>query len=448
MTTFQKVGIQDVLDHNRLAPIQWGVLAICFLVMFLDGYDTAVAAFVAPVLSKQWGLEPAAMKPVLAAVLFGVAFGALAGGPLADRWGRRRVLIVSVVLFGLFSLVSPLAQSVTSLAWLRFATGLGLGAAMSNAATLTAEYAPSRHRSVMVAVLFSGFTLGSAGGGLLGGFMIPAMGWQSAFIVGGIAPLVLAVAMVVALPESLKFLSLKKRDASVRVRQLLGRIERRGPIALDAEIVSPPSELSGHGRASVAMMFRRDLMVGTLCLWTTFFFGLLVIFLLRSWLPTLVTLSGESIQRAAFLAALFDLGGTVGAFGIAWLADRFRHDGVVAVTYLVAAVMIYVFSQWLGNIALLATGILVLGFLLSGAQATVPAIAAKFYPTEGRATGVAWVLGIGRFGGIAGALAGGTLLQLGWSFATILASLAVPAVIAAVVIGWHILRQPRIMKAA
>ena len=434
MTTLNRVEIQDVLDQNRIAPVQWVVLVLCFLVMFLDGYDTAVAAFVAPVLSKVWAIEPAAMKPVLAAVLFGVAFGALAAGPLADRFGRRWVLIVSVTLFGLFSLVSPLAQSVPQLAWLRFATGLGLGAAMSNAATLTAEYAPTGHRSVMVAVLFAGFTLGSASGGLLGGYMIPALGWESAFIVGGIAPLVLAVVMAMALPESLKYLSLKA-DKSERVRGLLARIERRGAIAADAEIVGADG---GAGRASLGVMFRRDLLMGTLCLWATFFFGLLVIFLLRSWLPTLVTLSGESIQRAAFLAALFDVGGTVGAFGVAWLADRFRHDGVVAVTYLVAAVMIYLFSQWLGNIVLLATGILVLGFLLSGAQATVPAIAAKFYPTEGRATGVAWVLGIGRFGGIAGALAGGTLLQLGWSFATILASLAVPCVIAAVVIGWHI----------
>lgn len=443
MATLNRVGIEDVLDQNRIAPLQWGVLILCFLVMFLDGYDTAVAAFVAPVLSKAWGLEPAAMKPVLASVLFGVAFGALAAGPLADRFGRRWVLIVSVVLFGLFSLISPLAQSVTQLAWLRFATGLGLGAAMSNAATLTAEYAPARHRSVMVAVLFAGFTLGSASGGLLGGYMIPALGWESAFIAGGIAPLVLAAVMIFALPESLKYLSLKP-EATRRVRRLLGKVERRGEIADDAEIVS--ADNSAAGKASLAVMFRRDLMMGTVCLWATFFFGLLVIFLLRSWLPTLVTLSGESIQRAAFLAALFDVGGTVGAFGVAWLADRFRHDGVVAITYLVAALMIYLFSQWLGNIALLATGILVLGFLLSGAQATVPAIAAKFYPTEGRATGVAWVLGIGRFGGIAGALAGGTLLQLGWSFATILASLAVPCVIAALVIGWHIWSHRRTFR--
>lgn len=438
MTALQKVDVQDVLDHNKIAPIQWVVLAICFLIMFLDGYDTAVAAFVAPVLSKAWGLEPAAMKPVLASVLFGVAFGALAAGPLADRFGRRWVLIVSVVIFGLFTLVSAWATSVPMLAWMRFATGLGLGAAMSNAATLTAEYAPGRHRSVMVAVLFSGFTLGSAGGGLLGGFMIPAFGWQSAFILGGLAPLVLAVAMVFALPESLKYLTLKKQSATEAVRKILSRIERRVSIAVDAVVVNSAAESSPVKGSATGMLFRRDLIAGTMALWATYFFGLLVIFLLRSWLPTLVTLSGESIQRAAFLAALFDVGGTVGAFGVAWLVDRLRHDGVVSITYLVAGVMIFIFSHWLGNIGLLATGILVLGFLLSGAQATVPAIAAKFYPTEGRATGVAWTLGIGRFGGIAGALVGGTLLQMGWSFATILASLAIPAVIAAAIIGAHI----------
>lgn len=437
MTALQKVDVQDVLDNNKIAPIQWVVLAICFLIMFLDGYDTAVAAFVAPVLSKTWGLEPAAMKPVLASVLFGVAFGALAAGPLADRFGRRWVLIVSVLVFGVFTLVSAFATSVAMLTWMRLVTGLGLGAAMSNAATLMAEYAPNRRRSVMVAVLFSGFTLGSAGGGLLGGFMIPAFGWQSAFIAGGVAPLVLAVAMVFFLPESLKYLTVKKVQATETIRKVLSRIERRGPIAADAVFANSAAE-NPSGKGGTRMLFRRDLIAGTMALWATYFFGLLVIFLLRSWLPTLVTLSGESIQRAGFLAALFDIGGTVGAFGVAWLVDRLRHDGVVSITYLVAGVMIFIFSHWLGNIGLLATGILVLGFLLSGAQATVPAIAAKFYPTEGRASGVAWTLGIGRFGGIAGALVGGTLLQLGWSFATILASLAIPAVIAAVIIGVHV----------
>ncbi|MHC3127112.1 4-hydroxybenzoate transporter [Brevundimonas sp. GN22] len=437
MTTLQKVDVQDVLDNNKIAPVQWVVLAICFLIMFLDGYDTAVAAFVAPVLSKEWGFEPAAMKPVLASVLFGVAFGALAAGPLADRFGRRGVLIASVLVFGIFTLISAFATSIPMLTWMRLVTGLGLGAAMSNAATLMAEYAPNRRRSVMVAVLFSGFTLGSAGGGLLGGFMVPAFGWQSAFIAGGLAPLVLAVAMIFLLPESLKYLTVKKVQATETIRKILQRIERRGPIAQDAEFVNSAAE-SPTGKGGTRMLFRRDLIAGTMALWATYFFGLLVIFLLRSWLPTLVTLSGESIQRAGFLAALFDIGGTVGAFGVAWLVDRLRHDGVVSITYLVAGVMIFIFSHWLGNIGLLATGILVLGFLLSGAQATVPAIAAKFYPTEGRASGVAWTLGIGRFGGIAGALVGGTLLQLGWSFATILASLAIPAVIAAVIIGAHI----------
>ncbi|WP_297800717.1 MFS transporter [uncultured Brevundimonas sp.] len=437
MTTLPKVDVQDVLDNNKIAPVQWGVLAICFLIMFLDGYDTAVAAFVAPVLSKEWGFEPAAMKPVLASVLFGVAFGALAAGPLADRFGRRWVLIASVLVFGVFTLVSAMATSIPMLTWLRLVTGLGLGAAMSNAATLMAEYAPNRRRSVMVAVLFSGFTLGSAGGGLLGGFMVPAFGWQSAFITGGLAPLALALAMVFFLPESLKYLTVKKTQATETIRKVLSRIERRGPIPANAVFINSAAEVPSS-KGGTRMLFRRDLIAGTMALWATYFFGLLVIFLLRSWLPTLVTLSGESIQRAGFLAALFDIGGTVGAFGVAWLVDRLRHDGVVSITYLIAGVMIFIFSHWLGNIGLLATGILVLGFLLSGAQATVPAIAAKFYPTEGRASGVAWTLGIGRFGGIAGALVGGTLLQLGWSFATILASLAIPAVIAAAVIGAHI----------
>jgi AAHS family 4-hydroxybenzoate transporter-like MFS transporter len=380
------------------------VISLCFLIVFFDGYDTAVIGFVAPVLRTVWNVPAPQLRPVLTAALFGLAIGALLAGPLADRYGRKSVLVGAVVAFGALSLLSAFAGSMTELTIVRFLSGLGLGAAMPNATTLTAEYSPARNRSLLVTIMFCGFTLGSASAGFLAGFLIPRFGWQSAFVFGGAIPLVLAVALIAFLPESRQFLTAKSQDGNARTARY------------------------------VKLLFQDGLSFGTVSLWTAYFMGLLVIFLIRSWLPTLVTIAGFSIERASVLGGMFDIGGTIGALLVAWCMDRYGPHASIATSFLLGAATIYLVARFFDSSSILTVTIFMAGFFLSGSQTALSPLAAAFYPTAGRATGVAWMLGIGRFGGILGAFSGGVLLSFGWDLRAILTALVVPAVLAGIIV--------------
>ena len=428
MTKQKRVDVQLLIDSRPLSMLQRLVIVLCFLVVFLDGYDTAMIGFVAPALTRAFEVRPADLAPVISAALFGLAAGALIAGPLADRFGRKRVIVGSVALFGFWSLASAFATDVPTLTVLRFLTGLGLGAAMPNATTLTAEYCPAKRRSFLVTLMFCGFTLGSAGGGFLSGLIIPSFGWQSPFIVGGVAPLVLAVVLFLALPESMPFLATRPKDHA-RLAKIVARIDPSQVVSADVVFADP--EPTQREKNVLRFLFVDGLLSGTVLLWLAYFAGLLTIFLIRSWLPTLVTTAGATITAAAFLGAMFDVGGTVGALLVSWFMDRFNPHKPIFVSYALAAVSMFVVATMLHDFTLLVVAVTLAGFFLSGSQTSLLPLAAAFYPTRGRATGVAWMLGIGRFGGIAGALSGGLLLQLGWDFQAILASLALPTGIAA-----------------
>ncbi|NKF23760.1 MFS transporter [Solimonas marina] len=408
--------------------MQWLTVALCFLVVALDGFDTAIMGFVAPALADAWHVARADLAPVLSAALFGLAIGALCAGPLSDRYGRRRVLLVSVLTFGLFTLAAAAASSMTGLIAFRFLTGLGLGAAMPNAITLTSEYGPARRRAFITMIMFAGFTLGSAAGGFIAAAMIPMFGWQSMLALGGVLPLGLFVLLWLWLPESPRFLVVRQRPAA-EVAALLRRI---APLAFTERTrFVIPEKADVSGRSSIAVLFVDRLASGTVLLWLTYFMGLAIIYMLGSWLPTLIRDAGFDLEQAAVVTGLFQLGGTVGAILVGWLMDRISPYRVIAAAYAFGAVFIFAVGRGSGDIVLLAGFVLGAGFCMSGAQSAMSALAAAFYPTRGRATGVAWMLGIGRFGAIAGAMLGGVLLQLGWHFASIFALLAVPALIAA-----------------
>ncbi|MEN3751755.1 MFS transporter [Mangrovibacter sp. SLW1] len=167
MTVNNMVNIKEWIDARPISPFQWRVLALCLIIIMFDGYDAAVMGFIAPALIEQWGISRVAMGSILGAAMFGVALGALIAGPISDRYGRKRVILLSVLMFSTFSLACAFANTPAHMALLRFIAGLGLGAVMPNCVTLLAEYMPERRKGVMITLMFSGFNIGAGLGDLL-----------------------------------------------------------------------------------------------------------------------------------------------------------------------------------------------------------------------------------------------------------------------------------------
>nr|WP_247887456.1 MFS transporter [Azospirillum sp. SYSU D00513] len=425
------MNVQSFINASAFSRYQWRIMILCFLIVFLDGLDTAAMGFIAPALAQDWSIPRAALGPVMSAALIGMVVGALGSGPLADRFGRKAVLVASVFVFGGFSLVSAWSANVEQLIVLRFLTGIGLGAGMPNATTLLSEYTPERSRSLLVTTMFCGFNLGMASGGFISAHLIPAYGWHSLLVAGGVLPLALVVGLVLWLPESARYMVVRGFDAA-RVRRVLEPIAP-GTLGGVARFTVPETK-GAPARNAFAIVFSRDLAPGTLLLWLTYFMGLVIVYLLTSWLPTLLAESGASMERAAIVGALFQFGGVLSAVGVGWAMDRFNPHYVIGLFYGLAGVFAYAVGLSLGHEWLLAALVLVAGMCINGAQSAMPSLATRYYPTQGRATGVSWMLGIGRFGAILGAWIGATLLGLGWDFQQVLTALVVPAGLAAATI--------------
>ena len=427
MPLARNVDVQSFLNEHPFSPFQWLVFALCFCVVLMDGFDTAAIGYIAPSLVAEWGVERAALAPVLSAALFGLALGALTAGPLADRFGRRKVLIGAVAIFGLACSASGFSRGLTELVVLRFVTGLGLGAAMPNAITLVSEFCPDRRRATITNAMFCGFPLGAAFGGFLAAWMIPHFGWRSVLVLGGAMPLVLTVLLLAFLPESVRFM-VAQRFTPDRIRAVLRRVSVEAVHATSFDLQEPSSP---QGSSGIATIVSAPYRIGTSMLWIAYFMGLMIFYALINWMPTLLKDAGLAQSTAALVSALFPLGG-LGAVLSGWLMDRFNANLVVAACFALTAAAIYAVGQSIGNLGLLMAVLLLGGTLMNTAQTSLPSLAAAFYPTRGRATGIAWMLGIGRFGGIAGSFLVGELSRRHLDFTSIFTIVAIPGLVAAV----------------
>lgn len=424
--TNRTTDIQAFINEHPLSKYQWMILVLCFVTVAMDGFDTAIIGFIASDLVSEWGVEKSALGPVMSAALVGLAVGALTAGPMADRIGRKKVLIMSIIVFGGFSLLTAFASSLNQLTALRFLTGLGLGAAMPNAATLMSEYAPERRRALLVNLMFVGFPIGSSMGGFISAWLIPHYGWQSVLILGGVMPLALAVILVFLLPESARYLVVKNRS-----QQQIGAILRRIAPVPDATHFVLHETGQVKEKSALGVIFSPRYALGTVMLCLTYFMGLLIFYLLTSWLPLLIRETGATLSQASIITALFPLGGGIGVLVLGALMDKFNPNKVVAVGWLLTGVFVCLVGFSTSSLVLMGVMVFIAGTIMNGAQSSMPALAAGFYPTQGRATGVAWMLGLGRFGGILGAFSGAFLMQAQLAFETIFTFLAIPALVSA-----------------
>ena len=428
MNPTPRVDVQAFLNKHPFSGFQWVIFALCFIVVLADGFDTAAIGFIAPSLIGEWGVERPALGPVLSAALFGLAFGALCSGPLADHFGRKTMLSASVLLFGVACTASSFSANLTQLTVLRFVTGIGLGAAMPNAVTLMSEYCPDRRRATLTNLMFCGFPLGAAFGGFLAAWMIPQWGWRSVLELGGAVPLVLAVVMFAYLPESVRYM-VAEGYPTERIRNALNRISSSAAQATSFFIAEKAP--FNQAQSAIGVVLSRSYVVGSVMLWLAYFMGLVIFYALINWMPILFKDAGMTPRTATLISALFPLGG-VGAVLFGFLMDRFNANRVIAAGYALTAVSVYAIGQAIGSVGWLMVVVFVGGTLMNTAQSSMPALAAAFYPTHGRATGVSWMLGFGRFGGIAGSFLVAELTRRQLGLSEIFAIVAAAGVVAAV----------------
>ena len=420
------VNITDVLDEPKLRPFQKLVIALCTLIVFVEGMNAQAAGYIGPELREAWKLSPSELALFFSSALIGLMLGGIFVAPLADRIGRRPILLGCVALFGLASIASAASTDIVTLDFLRFLTGLGIGGAMPNAIAMTAEYSPQRRRSAMVAVMMTGFILGSIFAGLVAAPLVPIWGWQSLFVIGGIVPLLYLPVLFATLPESIRFLSLREA-ARPDVAKLIKRIDPALDVDANTRIVFEEHSSAG---ISVLALFRDGRARATVLLWIIFFMSLLDLYLFASWLTTHVREAGLPVATAILVTTMFQVGGMFGAvFG--WMLDKAGAARTIFTAYVIAALAIAFISFAETNLVMLTMAVFAAGFGIIGGQNGANAVAAMSYPTQIRSTGVGWAIGIGRVGSIIGPGLAGILVQMGMTTGNIFFLAIIPALAAA-----------------
>jgi AAHS family 4-hydroxybenzoate transporter-like MFS transporter len=390
----------------------------------MDGFDVQAWGYVAPSVFTEWAI-PSAAGRVASAALFGLLLGLILFSMLADKVGRRPVLIGTTLYFGVLMLVTSQVTSLEQLLIVRFLTGLGLGATMPNAVALVSEYTPKRSRILAVLIVSNGFTIGAVGAGFVAAWLIPALGWRAVFYVGGVIPIVVALAMWRWLPESLQFLTLRQRSLD-KVGRWLARIDTGASLSAQSEYVVDERPRTG---VPIIQLFAEGRAAGTALLWIVMFMNLLNLYFLSTWLPTIAREAGLSTSVAVLVGTTFQIGGAVGAFVLGWPIRKFGFFSVLATGFLAACASIAAIGQPLAAIFLF-TVVFAAGFGILGGQAALNALAASYYPTPLRASGVGAASGVGRLGSVIGPVLA-EVMRSRWTTEQLFLAAAVPALLSA-----------------
>jgi AAHS family 4-hydroxybenzoate transporter-like MFS transporter len=430
MTGPPQVDLGALVERSRLGRFQVTLFAVLGACLVMDGFDVQAMGFVAPAIIQAWGVPKAELAPVFGAGLLGLFLGSLLSGMVADRLGRRPVLLVATAAFGLFSLLTAAAGSLAALLAARFLAGLGLGAIMPNATALIGEYSPRRRRIATMMIVTNGFMVGAMLGGFLSAWLIPAFGWQAVFLVGGAVPLLLLLPMAAAVPESLQFLAVRRQDPA-RIARWVRRLDPSAPSGPDVRYLLAEE---GVGGVPLLQLFRGGRAAGTALLWTANFMNVLVAYFVASWLPTVTREAGHSTTTAVLVGTAVQAGGAIGTVVLGLIMQRTGFVAALAVCFAGAAVNLALLGQpWLPLWLLVVVAFLA-GWGIFGGQPGLNALAATAYPTELRSSGLGAALGVGRFGAILGPLLAGGLMARHWSTEALFYASAAPAVISTLVV--------------
>ncbi|HXQ49750.1 MAG TPA: MFS transporter [Stellaceae bacterium] len=416
------INVNDVIDSRPLSRFQIATFALCVLTGAIDGFDSQSIAFVAPSMAGDLGIDIRSFGPIFAAGNVGGMIGALTLPVIADRVGRRGIIIVSVVMFALFTFANAFARTYDGLILVRFLCGLGIGSALPSVIALSTEYAPRARRALLVTIVTSGFPAGAMIAGALTSAAAPRLGWQSVFYFGAAAPLVLAAFLAVYLPGSIRFLV--GRDAApARVAAQLRRIARDLAVTERDTFFLPEAKFKG---LPVKHLFTEGRAGMTLLIWFVYFMNLFLLFFLYNWMPPVLQQAGLPLTQALISTVLFNLGGVVGGIALGQLADKIGTYRVLIGAYAAGAVFLGAVGFLGGSTPLIMGALLLAGFSCIGAQTTANPMTASLYPTLMRSTGLGWAFGVARFGTIFGPIVGGIFMARGWDLRAVFLAAVVP----------------------
>jgi AAHS family 4-hydroxybenzoate transporter-like MFS transporter len=428
--TARTINIGEVLENSRIGPLHIRVFTLCMISLIMDGFDVQMMGYVGPALIRDWKIAGSQLGPVFAAANFGVLIGALTLSMLADKIGRRPVLVGATLAFSAMTLITAYAQTMEQLLWLRFLGGIPMGCIIPNATALVGEFSPKGRKVTLIMCITVGFTGGAMLAGAVSLWLIPTFGWRSMFLFGGAIPLVIGLLMAWGLPESLQFLAVKKR----RLDQLARWLRQLDPrMAIDSGTQFVANEES-RGGVPIVHLFHEGRGPTTILLWIVNFTNILILYSLSNWLPTIVTGMGYTLQTANLIATVMQGGGLIGTFGLAWIIARWGFLPTLGLTFALATVSIALIGQPGLTLVVLGVIVFVAGWCVVGGQPAINALSASFYPTYLRSTGVGAGLGVGRTGAIIGPYLGGVLLAQQWTPQQLFWVAAVPALVSTAVI--------------
>jgi AAHS family 4-hydroxybenzoate transporter-like MFS transporter len=368
------------------------------------------------------------LGPVFSAALVGTMAGAFLFGPLADKFGPKKILVCCVLLFSLCTLATTTMSSISELLFWRFLGGLGLGGATPIAVALASEYCPKANRASIVMTMYAGYSVGAAGGGLLSAFLVERFGWESVFLVGGTLPLILTLMLLLQLPESLRFLI--SGDAnSKRAADLATRVDPAFSLQPGQHFVLSEGETGGF---PVGMLFQEGRALRTIVVWIMFLANIISLYFMISWFPTLIHGLGVPLQNAVIASSLIQIGSILGTITLASLVRKFSVFGVLGSGFMLGGLSLLLVASAGAEVTYIMVVAFIAGFFVIGTQTGANAATALVYPSKMRSTGIGWALGVGRIGSFVGPAIGGLLIGLKWSIPMLFIAAAFPAILAAI----------------
>ena len=423
----------QVIDKGKISGQQLLVVGLCMFFNMLDGFDIIAMAVVAGEVSREMMLPPDKVGWIFSFALAGMMLGAMLLAPISDIVGRRKIIVVSIIVVGVSILLTANATTLTEFIALRFISGVGAGVMLASQATLAAEYSPEKYRSLSVTFVTSGYALGAMLTSVAAGLILPDYGWRGMFWFGGAATLVMGMVAWLLIPESLKYL-LERRPANAlqRVNKILAKL-KRDPLLQMPDIESPQQKQTPGMVQVMSQLLAKEHRKVTLTLWTTFFLAFSALYFLMSWIPMLIEDSGFSAADGREAFFLFNLGGVIGVWILGILSTRWKLTNIVFTLMFSASIFMVVFAAIPGDIDFLFTLIFIIGLLQQGGFTGLYAAAAKAYPTSMRSTGIGWSIGLGRFGAVAGPAAAGYLIAGGLDMSANFYIFAIPLAASALI---------------